>query len=284
MRRTTVPPSPPASPPERPLRLRPSGMPSSARANVFVLAVGLGIAFFLAMEPTQPWILLLVTGLTALGTGAVLRTEAPAPPIDAEGRASALSDTVFSLIVPVLWVFGAGLLAEYVAEGFWSLPVALGIALGFGTIVYAEITSLDPEAETYQGARLALNVAAYVIAFALFAAPYAADLDRLPSALFVGVAAVLMSIELMREAPLSPAQVLVLAGTAGLLLAESRWTLHFLPLDEFLAATLLLLVFYVATGVLQSQLLARLTASAALEYGAVAATGLLLIIAADMIA
>ncbi len=280
MRHTVAPPS---LPPRRAVRLRPAALLGSARANILVFTVGAGIASFLAIEPTQDWILLLVTGLTALGMSAILRTEAPGGAQPLEGQPDP-ADTIFSLIIPVLWVFGAGLLAEEVAGGFWSLAAALAIAVGLGAIVRAETTSLDPEAEWYQGARFALNAVAYAIAFALFAFPYAAGLDRLPASLFVGVAAALMSIELMREAPTPPIQVLVIASVAGLLLAEARWALYFLPLDEFLAATLLLLTFYIATGVLQSQLLSRLTPSAAMEYAVVGATGSFVVFAAHFIA
>ncbi len=263
-------------------RLAPSGLPASARANVFVLAVSAGILFFLAIEPTQPWLLLLATFLTAIGMGAVLRHEAAMRGIDAAGD-EPVAETVFSLIVPVLWVFGATLTTEYVVEGFWTLPLGLAIGAGFGIVVYSEIASLDRDHASYQGARLVLNVAAYTIAFALFAAPYALELGRLPAAAFTGAAAVLMAIELMREAPMPPLQVLILGAVSGLLLAEARWAMHYLALEEFLSATLLLLVFYVATGVLQAQMLSRATASVVMEYAVVGGTGALLITAAHLV-
>lgn len=276
----------PGSPPARGIfRPLPTGLPGSARANVFILAVSLGVAFFLAIEPTQPWLLILLTGLTALGMSAILRAEAPVR-TDATGahaRPPDAASTVFSFVVPVLWTFGAGLLAEYVSNGYWSLLAALIVGTGFGVIVYAEIASLDEASDSYQVARFTLNVAAYVIAFALFAAPYALELDRAPASLFIGVATVLMTIELMREAPMSSMQILIMALTSGLMLAETRWALYYLPLSAFLASTLLLLQFYVATGVLQSQLLSKFTPAIMLEYLIVGGTGLLFIVAAEVL-
>lgn len=282
-RRSDPPPSERPDGRSSPATLRPSGLPGSARTNVFVAAVSAGVLFFLAIEPTQPWILILTTLLTALGTSAVLQREAierfPAAPAE-----ETIVETAFSLIVPVLWIFGATLTAEYVIEGFWVLPAGGAIGLGFGVVMYSEIASLDRAHSAYQGARFFLNIATYVVAFALFAAPYALELDRLPATLFVGVAAVLAAIELMREAPLPSPQVLLLALVSGVLLGEARWAMHFLPLEEFLSATLLLLAFYVATGILQSQLLSQVTAGVVLEYAVVGGTGALLIAAAHLVA
>ena len=263
----------------------PTGAPGSPRANVFILTISIGVGLFLAIEPTQQWLLLLLTGLTALGMSALLRTEGPVH-IDVAGErfrtAPDAAATVFSFVVPVLWVFGAGLLAEYISVGYWSLLAALGVGVGFGVIVYAEIDSLDKETEAYQVARFTLNVAAYVIVLALFAAPYALDLGRVSSALFIVIAAVLMTVELMREAPMSPLQVLIMALTSGFLLAETRWALYYLPLADFLSATLLLLQFYVTTGVLQTALLSRFTTAIMVEYLTVGGTVLLIIVAAEV--
>ena len=283
MRQPSLSPTPPAA--QSGFRPFPTGIPGLPRANVFILTISIGIALFLAIEPTQQWLLLLLTGLTALGMSALLRTEGPVH-IDVAGEhfrtPPDAAATVFSFVVPVLWVFGAGLLAEYVTGGYWSLPAAALVGLGFGIIVYAEIKSLDKMADAYQVARFTLNAAAYVLVFALFAAPYALDLGRIASALFIGIAAVLMTVELMREAPMPPIQVLIMALTSGLLLAEARWALYYLPLAEFLSATLLLLQFYVTTGVLQSALLVRFTTSIMVEYIIVGGTGILFIVAAEI--
>ena len=283
MRRPGFYPPPPAA--RGGFRPLPTGVPGSPRANVFILTISIGVGLFLAIEPTQQWLLLLLTGLTALGMSALLRTEGPVH-IDVAGErfrtAPDAAATVFSFVVPVLWVFGAGLLAEYISVGYWSLLAALGVGVGLGVIVYAEIDSLDKETEAYQVARFTLNVAAYVIVFALFAVPYALDLGRVSSALFIGIAAVLMTVELMREAPMASLRVLIMALTSGFLLAETRWALYYLPLADFLSATLLLLQFYVTTGVLQTALLTRFTTAIMVEYITVGGTGLLIIVAAEV--
>ena len=49
-------------------------LPRSDRANLLAIVLGVGMAFFLAIEPTQEWLLLLLAGLAALGTDGVLRS------------------------------------------------------------------------------------------------------------------------------------------------------------------------------------------------------------------
>ncbi|HWO93180.1 MAG TPA: hypothetical protein VNL92_00260 [Dehalococcoidia bacterium] len=278
MRRTVIPEAHPTQP-------EPDRTQTGDRANLLILAVGVGLFLFLTIEPTQAWLLLLITGLALLGMGALARAEAVYRS-EMSGEAPAelrVSDSVFSLIIPTLWVFGGGLLAEEIAGGFWSIPAAVVVAAGFGIIAHAELFSLHEESSWYQAARFALNVAAYVIAFALFATPYALELGRFAAAIFVGVAAVLMAIDLLREAPIPAVRVLLVAGAAGLLLAETRWSMYYLGIEEFSSATLLLVVFYVASGLLQSQLLAKLSAATALEYALVGGAGLLIIAAAELI-
>jgi hypothetical protein len=74
---------------------------------------------------------------------------------------------------------------------------------------------------------------------------------------------------------------MLLHSTAiGLVLAEVTWSLHFLPLESFLAAAFLLLCLYVATGVVQNYLLRQLDWATAGEFAAVAAVGLAIVVIA----
>src|SRR3970040_1670174 len=45
----------------------------TTRVPLLVVVYAIGLALFLAIEPTRPWILLMVTGLVALGTDGILR-------------------------------------------------------------------------------------------------------------------------------------------------------------------------------------------------------------------
>src|SRR4030066_186278 len=80
---------------------------------------GAGFTAFLAIEPTQNWLLLLLAGLVALGTDAVVRTHPRA-------RFQRLDDTALFLFVPVLFTLSLGLFLEEVADSYWSVPAGVG--------------------------------------------------------------------------------------------------------------------------------------------------------------
>src|SRR4030067_415184 len=75
-----IPPSPPfdSPPPFRYIALvlpaLVQTLPRSDKANLLAIVLGVGMAFFLAIEPTQEWLLLVFAGLAPLGVGGVLRS------------------------------------------------------------------------------------------------------------------------------------------------------------------------------------------------------------------
>ena len=94
------------------------------RVHAMAAVFGVGMVTFLGVEPTQNWLLLLLAGLVALGTDAVVRTHP-------RGRFQRLDDTALFLFVPVLFTLSVGLFLEEVAEGYWSVPAGLVGAVGF---------------------------------------------------------------------------------------------------------------------------------------------------------
>jgi hypothetical protein len=69
----------------------------------------------------------------------------------------------------------------------------------------------------------------------------------------------------------------LLAAVVALVLGELTWALNALGLSALAGGSLLLLVFYTFTGVAQQALAGRLNRRIVLEFGAVAAAGLLLL-------
>src|SRR3970282_341326 len=124
------------------------------RVHAMAAVFGIGLAAFLAIEPTQNWLLLLLAGLVALGTDAVVRTHPRA-------RFQRLDDTALFLFVPVLFTLSLGLFLEEVAEGYWTLAAGLLSAVPFWAILHAEYTSVDRKSPNYQSGRLVLHVATY---------------------------------------------------------------------------------------------------------------------------
>lgn len=249
-----------------------SGLPRTAHIPLMALAYALGLALFLAVEPTRPWILLVLVGLAAIGTDGILRTHP-------EGAFVGPADTAPFLFVPVLGALASGLFLEEIVEGYWAMAAVLVAAMLFAASLYAEYVSVPSHGPSYAVGRFVLNVLTYLTAFAFYAVVYSFDVELLPSAFAVGLVSTLLAVEVFREGEADPYRSLVFAGAIGLVVAEARWSLHFIPLEGFLAGVFLLLTFYLASGLIQHYLTGHLSRTVALEFSAVTAIGLAIVIA-----
>ena len=241
------------------------------RVQVMAAVFGIGLTAFLAVEPTQNWLLLLLAGLVALGTDALVRSHP-------RSRFQRLDDTALYLFVPVLLTLSLGLFLEEAVGGYWSILAGLGAAIPFALVLQAEYNSVDRRLRAYGSARLILNIATYVIAFLFYAAVYDFDLN-LPAVIFAsGIVSVLLAIEILREEALETPRTLLYALAIGVLLAEAALAMHFLPLEGALAAVFLLLAFYLMTGLMHNYLADRLTLHTAGEFSGIALLGLLIVV------
>jgi len=240
------------------------------RVHALAGVLALGLTAYLAIEPTQNWLLLLLSGLAALGADGVVRTHPKA-------RFHRLDDTALFLFVPVLFTLGLGLFLEEVARGHWTIAVGLASVAPYWLILRAEYESVDRQSEGYHYHRLILNIATYVIAFLFFATIYDFELSLASSALAAGIISLVLAIEVLREEAMDTPRTVTYAIAIGVLLAETAWATHFLPLEGSAAAVFLLLAFYLMTGLMHSYLAGRLNLRTAGEFTAVALAGLLIV-------
>ncbi len=241
------------------------------RIHALAAILALGMTAFLAIEPTQSWLLLLLSGLAALGTDGVVRTHPKA-------RFQRLDDTALFLFVPVLFTLSLGLFLEEVAGGHWTIAVGLLSVIPYWLILRCEYESVDRRAPHYQTTRLVLNGATYVISFLFFATFYDFDLSLVTSVFAAGVVSILLAIEVLREEAMDTGRTIIYAAAIGLLLAEAAWVTHFLPLEGSAAAVFLLLAFYLMTGLMHNYLANRLNVRTASEFASVALAGLMVVI------
>lgn len=237
------------------------------RVHVMAIVLALGITAYLAIEPTQNWLILLLAGLSALGADAVVRGHPKA-------HFHGIDDTVLFLLVPALLTLGLGVFLEEVASGHWTIAIGLLSVVPYWAVLRAEYESVDRASETYQSTRLILNVATYVVAFLFFAAIYDFDLSVVAASLAAGMVAILLGIDVLREEAMDNFKTATHALAIGILLAQAAWATHFLPLEGGAAAVFLLLAFYLTTGVMHNYLAGRLNARTGSEFAAVAAAGL----------
>jgi hypothetical protein len=243
----------------------------SARVPLLVSAYGVGLLLFLAIEPTPAWILLVLTGMVAVGADGILRDH----PL-ARGERD-IAWTAPLLFLPTLMALASGLFLEDIVDGYLTVPGTLVAALLLGAVLYADYISVDGDDPAYPGARFVLNIGTYLTGFAFFAVVYSYDVALVPSALALGLVSLLLSVEVLREAEADPVRALVFAGIVGLIVSQARWALYFLPLESYLAGVFLLLVFYMVSGLVQHHLTDDLDGPVILEFATIALVGVLIV-------
>lgn len=147
-----------------------------------------------------------------------------------------------------------------------AFAIALFVAGGFlfGALI-AQHYTLDRRAVVRQRARLALQAMALLLAFGVFSAIYYARLRTLYSAALIGVSATLLAYALLYQTP--SRQSFLLAALVGLTIAEATWALNYWSASFLIGGALLLVLFYMITGLLLNHLDGALTRRVMWEYG-----------------
>ncbi len=262
---------PPALPEDTRSLMDLRGMPRSGRILVLGAVFAAGLGLFLGVQPVKPLLLLAVVALVGLGSDGILRAHP-------HGHFQHVPDTAPYLFVPVLFALGSGLFLQERLSGYWDVPSTLAAAAVFCLTLSAEYVTVQPLSPSYPFARILLNAATYLTAFLFFAVVYSFDVDLLPAAVAVALVSLLLGTEVFREAEADAYRPVAFAAACGLVVAEARWTLYFIPLEGYLAATFLLLVFYLTTGVVHHHLTGQLDKQVLGEFALVSIVGLAVVI------
>ena len=217
-----------------------------------------GLAAYLNLRPEQHWIL----ALTALSAALAVEGAVRSHPEWRGGAAGALSYA----FLPLLAILGAGLFIDEAVEGYGRLAAGLAAGAATGLILFAEYHSIAPGKPLFGPMRLVLAVVTYLVALALFTVFFTHDLDLPASAAAVGALSFALALDLLRESRGRGASSLLAALAIGVSLAELRIALYYFPLDGLLTGALMIIGFYVATGLVHHLLDEDLTPATVAEY------------------
>jgi hypothetical protein len=185
---------------------------------------------------------------------------------------------VFSWVLPGLLGGMAAYLVELApTEVVWGGGLLLAMVL-IGLAVAAEFAALSPRHPAATRARLGLNILAYLLALVFFYLIYRTRARSLVTATEVTLVAFLIALDLLGVAETRAARVILYSAVVGLVVGEATWALNYWRLDNWTASLLLLLFFYLATGIAQQYLLDRLKPAVLLEFGLVTAAVLTLVL------
>jgi len=226
----------------------------------------LGSALTISITQTALMAALLV-GITCAGTDAIVRSHPTAQRIEA--RYSFVTWTL-----PALTVLLATVLLPQSPTRLYQIAGFVLTGLLLILVISAEYYTVDPTNRHYLGARLSLNALAYLLALVIFVLIYSAKARSLISATGVMVVSTLLALEFLRSAGRGFSRTALYAAIAGLCTGELIWAMNYWRISGVTGGLILLLGFYVATGLANQQLQGRMTRRVLIEYATVALIGL----------
>jgi hypothetical protein len=260
------------------------------RLSVLVAVLLLGIVLFrfielpehvLRLEPlgspleirvTGVWLLVtMMVGVVCTGTNLVLHDhphlgEHPGRPI------------YISWILPGVMAGMSGFLLACASTWFMWVGLLILVGVSVSLTVAAEYTAVCSDSPGYAVARLGLSMLAYLLVFGFFTVVYHSRTRSLVTATLATLGAALLSLDLLSVADVRLQRVLPFAGTVGLIVGESTWALNYWQVDAWVGGLFLLLVFYVTVNTAHQYLLARLKVATLVEFAAVAAVVLAIVL------
>jgi hypothetical protein len=237
--------------------------------NLLVLVVGVLTALFIITGAVPA--LMVSAVLAGLGLEGILRGHPT-------GRLRTSVVSTLDLVTPVALLVASALLFRYVASGYWTLAASAVTALAFGMVCYATYYAQDVEPAAGGLPRIVVLAADYAGMFALLAVFYSFDLSFPAAALLTGVAAALFAVDVYRDSGVASLDHSIYALVTGVMIAQVRWAAGYVRLDGVLAATLLLVTFYVGTGMTVAALTRRLDRRAGMEFALVGLVGLAVVV------
>jgi hypothetical protein len=224
------------------------------------------------LRVTGSWLLIaLMVGLVSAGTNFVIRDH------PAVGKHPERPVFVSWILPAALAGLSAHLLSLAPTRQLWIVGLAL-VGAGISLAVAAEYGSMAPEAPGYAMARLALNVLAYVLAFAFLTLIYRSRTRSLLSASAIALATGLLSLDLLSGADVQFWRVLTYSAVVGLVMGECTWALNYWRITAWAGGMVLLLVFYGMTNIAHQHLLERLSAGTIVEFASVIVVVLIVIL------
>ena len=254
-----------------------SGLVITAPAiTLGVLVTGVFLMFAL-VEPSPRWVVLFGVAISTPALAGVLRASRR------EAFAEGGLDPTPLLLLPAVAVLVTPVFLEHNIRGYGAIPLSLAAGAGYTALVVTTVSSVRDHDRARALGRLVSVSTTYFVAFAIFSLLYVLEVDQPRASVAVGLAAMLLAVEVIREGEIDPIETFVLAAVAGLVVGELRWVLHFVPLDGYAAGLTLLVAFTFVVGILHAHVSGALTRVLATEYAATAGAGLAFVIVGRLV-
>jgi hypothetical protein len=226
----------------------------------------------LTVQLSVQWLrAMLAAGLAVAGTHSVVSAHPLA-------RHSQRRAGFTAWIVPGLIGFLAPFLLPLAPDlRYWLGGLAVTAVL-IASVILLEYHTTDPHVPDYAVARLALNLLTYGVALAALVLIYRSKARSLVTATATAILSALIVLSLLQVVNQPMRRMALYAVLAGMVMGQSTWALNYWRIQPLTGGVLLLLFFYVVAGVAQQHLHGLLTRRVLVEFLAVAALGVWLIL------
>jgi hypothetical protein len=229
------------------------------------------------------WLMVLaITAVAAAGAGWATRPARGSAEAIPAGRLPVIR-VPLDLVVPALLAAGFALFVQLFDNGLLQGAIVIVAGFVFGGVLWAETLARYAAVPRFALAQTALNVISHLTAFLLFSVIYGLKLRSSIAAPAVGIVAALLLFEMLsRDAawhralklPVASRRTTVgwLALAGGLVAGQLTWGLNYwAALSTLVGGAFLLVVFYILHGLASSYVDRRLSRQVILEYSAVGA-------------
>ncbi len=223
-----------------------------------------------ALVTPQQWLVaLLLSGLVMAGTDAVMRAH---PNLTNQGLPFLATFWMLPGLLVILATQTLGLTPSTVA---WAAGL-VGVGILLWVTIVAEFRQAWPE-NVPRWAQIWQQLVGYGVALLLFVVIYYPRNRSALSGTAILLVSGMVALALLRQRPESIWKTWLFAAVIGLSMGQITWALNYWRVGALRAGLLLLLIFYLFTGLAQQHLLGALSRRVLLEFGAVAIAALLLI-------
>ena len=258
----------------------------SAVVSVILLCLALSLIIVLPTETlsfvvlgspltirfSQNWPLAaLLASMACIGTDSIIRLH----PLSRGGE---LPYTFVFWILPGLATLLVTLLLPEAPNRIYTLGSLAMMGILLPLIITAEYRTVDPAAPGYKAAQLGLNFIAYLVALVLFGLIHGSKANELLSVLAALAGSSLLALDLLHGAQQDLRRTSLYALIVGLVMGEIVWALNYSSMNSLTAGILLLLIFYLITGLSRQGLLESLNRRILIEFALVALIGLALLL------
>jgi hypothetical protein len=262
------------------------------RDRLSVLTGGLLLALALSRFldiPVRPWattvfgsplgfdisattvMIVLVTGMAIAGVESLVRSH----PLARRGELE--FSAMFWIVPGLLGLALAAWLSRIDSVTLWTMAL-LAASILMPLSLAAEYAAVDPRQRSGTLLHWSQTALVYLVALLLFTTIYSLGARSLISATAVLLAAALLTARLLWPLLNDLWETVAYAAVVGLLLGQAVWVLNYWPWSGLRGGLLLLLFFYVITGLIDQSLNGRFNRRIVLEYSGVALLALLAVI------